>query len=324
MTTVDPQSNGYAPRRSRTGTAASFAVGLAAGAAGAAAGYALTNRLAEPRPHAELGHVVPAAVDPAWPQVFEALDTGVAVVDSDDSVSYANPGACALGVCGSDRLEPAALRSLARHVRLNGAKRGAELELERAGETVAVRVQAAPLPDGHVAVELIDVTEMHRVERVRRDFVANVGHELKTPVGALQLLAEALADAVDDPQAAARFTNRIQHESSRMARLVTELLELSRLQGAEPLPAPDTVSVDRVITEALDRGRTAAGAKDMTLERTGRRGLAVSGSEAQLATAVGNLVGNAVAYSPDETTVTVDVALIDAKVHVSVTDQGIG
>ncbi|MGH8880980.1 MAG: ATP-binding protein, partial [Stackebrandtia sp.] len=260
----------------------------------------------------------------AWHQVFEALRTGLCVVDGDNQVTYANTGARALGVDAGRQLESASLRSLAEHVRATSASRQVELELDHGGEPTAVRVDVAPLPEGHIAVELTDISELHRVERVRRDFVANVGHELKTPVGALQLLAEALADAVDDPAAAARFTTRIQHESARMSRLVSELLELSRLQGAEPMPAPVTVWIDRVVTEAVDRGRTAAPAKDITITRTGRRGLAVSGSENQLATALGNLVGNAVAYSPEGTEVTVDTAVSDGAVFITIADQGIG
>lgn len=256
--------------------------------------------------------------------MFDALRTGVCVLDADDEVTYANTGARALGIVTDTVIAPAALRSLAGHVRATAAPRQVELELDHGGDPTAVRVDVAPLPEGHIAVELTDISELHRVERVRRDFVANVGHELKTPVGALQLLAEALADAVDDPAAAARFTTRIQHESARMSRLVSELLELSRLQGAEPMPAPVTVWIDRVVTEAVDRGRTAATAKDITINRTGRRGLAVSGSENQLATALGNLVGNAIAYSPETTVITVDTDVKDDAVLIAVTDEGIG
>ncbi len=109
-------------------------------------------------------------------------------------------------------------------------------------------------------MEAADVTDSHRLARVRRDFVANVSHELKTPVGALRLLAEALLDATEvgetDPAAARRFAERIAHESARLGRLVSELLELSRLQGGEPLPEPVPVAVDRLVAEVIDRSRT--------------------------------------------------------------------
>src|SRR5690606_13476740 len=114
-----------------------------------------------------------------------------------------------------------------------------------AADPLAVQLRAVALGSGFVAVEAADITESHRVARVRRDFVANVGHELKTPIGALQLLAEALLDATDqaaDPAAARRFAERIHHESTRLNRLVSELMELSRVQGADPLPAPTPVA----------------------------------------------------------------------------------
>jgi two-component system sensor histidine kinase SenX3 len=191
------------------------------------------------------------------------------------------------------------------------------------------------LGGGFVAVEAADVTESHRVARVRRDFVANVSHELKTPIGALQLLAEALLDATDpsdlgspdpseDVAAARRFAERIQHESTRLGRLVNELLELTRLQGAEPLPAPDAVALDWVLAEVVDRTRTSAAARRIEIVVTGARGLTVYGSDSQLATAVANLVENAIAYSGEETRVTVSTEGDDEHVRIAVADQGIG
>ena len=179
-------------------------------------------------------------------------------------------------------------------------------------------------PAGHIAIEATDVTEAHRVARVRRDFVANVSHELKTPVGALALLAETLLDAADDPEASRRFAERIHHESQRLARLVKELLELSRLQGADPLPEPLPVSVDRIIAEVIDRERTGATAKGIDLLVTGEHGLTVYGNEGQLVTAVANLVENAITYSPEDTKVTIDATRVGDQVHIAVIDQGIG
>src|SRR5205823_7757272 len=112
---------------------------------------------------------------------------------------------------------------------------------------LAMGARAEPLDDGSVALVIDDLTETKRVESVRRDFVANVGHEIKTPVGALTLLAEAALGARDDPVAVQRFIERMQHEASRLARLVQELLDLSRLQGGDPLPGAMAVSIDAVV-----------------------------------------------------------------------------
>ncbi len=265
---------------------------------------------------------------PSPVQVVHALPVAVVVLDGQDDVVLANSTAVSLGVVRDDRVPVAELRRLVRDTRRSGTAHEAELELAaaRLGRVPeAVRVRSAPVGGlGHVALLVEDVTEARRVEAVRRDFVANVGHELKTPVGAMSLLAEALQDASEDPAAVRRFAGRVQHEAERLARLVQELIDLSRLQGADPLPAPEPVAVDRVVAEAVDRTRTLAAARGIALVVGGESGLAVSGSESQLVTALANLLDNAVAYSPDRTRVAVAVRRCQDGIEVSVTDQGIG
>lgn len=258
---------------------------------------------------------------------LDALSTALVVLDPNDDVALANPAARRLGVVREGRVTHNALRALARQVRRTGELRDIELELPRGRglDPLGVRARLAPLgPSGHVAVQVDDVTEAHRVAKVRRDFVANVSHELKTPVGALALLAEALLDATDDPVAVRRFAQRMQHESSRLGRLVQELIDLSRLQGADPLPEPKAVSVDHVVHEVVDRSRLAAEARGITVVAGGERGLTVQGSESQLVTALANLVDNAIAYSPERTRVALGTRRREGLVEVSVSDQGIG
>ena len=249
----------------------------------------------------------------------------------------ANRAAAQLGLVREDekstQVHPAVL-ALATQVTRSGVRREVELDLPRGiqdpgDEPFGVRVRVVPLigpdyPPGHVAVEATDVTEAHRLARVRRDFVANVSHELKTPVGALALLAETLLEAGDDPQTARRFAERIHSESQRLARLVKELLELSRLQGAEPLPAQGPVPVARIVSEVIDRSRTAAAAKHIDIHFAGTRGLTVHGNERQLVTAVANLVENAITYSPEHTKVTIEAEQAGSLVRIAVVDQGIG
>jgi two-component system sensor histidine kinase SenX3 len=280
---------------------------------------------------------------------LDSLRVGVVVLDQDDNPILVNPAARAMGLLraggeiGSVVAHPI-IRTIAGQVRRTGVRREAELDLPRGEGTGAdplgVHLRAVGLDGTHVAVEAADVTEAHRVARVRRDFVANVSHELKTPIGALQLLSEALLDATDagpgggaagngsqlaeDVAAARRFAERIHHESARLGRLVTELLELTRLQGAEPLPEPEPVSVDWVVAEVVDRTRTAAAARDIAVAVEGERGLTVYGSDSQVATAVANLVENALAYSRSQTTVTIAARADGDSVAISVTDEGIG
>ncbi|WP_412544254.1 ATP-binding protein [Longispora sp. K20-0274] len=259
---------------------------------------------------------------------LDGLRAGVIVLDPTDRVALANPAAIGMKLLKNDEsgLSHAVLRSLVAQVRRSGDPRDVELDLPRSGgrNPLGVRVRVTVLDDDHVHLEVEDVTEAHRVARVRRDFVANVSHELKTPVGALQLLSEALLEAVDDPETARRFTERIQHESARLARLVSELIELSRLQGAEPLPEPEPVGVDRMINEVLDRSRTAAVAKEITVRWEGEHGLTVYGHEGQLVTALANLVENAIAYSPEKTSITIHSEKSGKRVKIAVADEGIG
>jgi two-component system, OmpR family, sensor histidine kinase SenX3 len=275
---------------------------------------------------------------------LDSLRVGVVVLDPDDNPVLINPAARAMGLLrsGGDPGTIAAhpiLRTLAGQVRRTGVRREVELDMPRgrngsAQAPLGLHLRAVALNATHVAVEAADVTESHRLARVRRDFVANVSHELKTPIGALQLLAEALLDAtemadenVNDSQdlvAARRFAERIHHESARMGRLVSELLELTRLQGAEPLPTPEPVAVDWVLAEVTDRTRTPAAAKNIQLLYGGLRDATVYGNGGQIATAVTNLVENAIAYSGDDTKVTLTVRQDDAWIEIDVADQGIG
>jgi two-component system sensor histidine kinase SenX3 len=276
---------------------------------------------------------------------LDSLRVGVVVLDAEDEPVLVNPAARAMGLLrsggapGTIAAHPI-LRTLAGQVRRTGVRREVELDLPRgraggAQAPLGLHLRAVALNSTHVAVEAADVTESHRLARVRRDFVANVSHELKTPIGALQLLAEALLDATELPEAeladrsedliaARRFAERIHHESARMGRLVNELLELTRLQGAEPLPAPEPVALDWVIAEVVDRTRTTASAKRIEVVYTGPKGATVYGSDSQVATAVTNLVENAIAYSGEDTQVALTMHQDDDWIEIDVTDQGIG
>jgi len=265
-------------------------------------------------------------------RLLDLMDPAVLLVDADDVVVLANPAARALGIVRGSRLVVPQLAELARTVRAGGSRRA---DVPLSGDVVGsgprmvaahgVRLASGPVPPpGPVALVLQDVTEARRTEVVRRDFVANVGHELKTPVGALSLLAEAIQDASDDPEAVQRFAARISHEADRLSRLVRELIDLSRLQGGEPLPELAPVDVDQVLAEAVDRTRTAARAKELEIAVGGQQGLVVRGVESQLATAVTNLLANAVTYSDGGGRIAVAARGRSGFAEITVTDSGIG
>ena len=258
-------------------------------------------------------------------RVFRSAGSGTAVLAPSGDVVLANARATELGVVRDGRPDPRAWAAC-QQVLADGSPCEVDLSpLEyRARRPTAVVATVRPLGDGFTVVEAADTSEVVRLEATRRDFVANVSHELKTPVGALTLLAEAVQDAADDPTAVRRFAGRMQHEGNRLARLVAELIELSRLQGADPLPAATEVPVDRIVAEALDRTRLGSDKAGIAVVSGGDRGLSVRGSEPQLITALSNLVDNAVAYSPAGTRVAVGTRRREGHVEISVSDQGIG
>ena len=265
--------------------------------------------------------------------VLAVLSSSAVVLDSNDHVLQASEAARAFGLVDGDTLVVGELLALARQVRRDGEIREGEIDINLGGRlnrTTSFAVRVAPLGpgvgDGGLVLLLVeDQTERVRVEEVRRDFVANTSHELKTPVGALALLAETVEDAADDPEAVRRFAGRMRQEATRLTNLVQDMITLSRIQAAEPIPDPMPVGLDGVVAEALDRSRMKAAARGIELASTGTRRLFVLGDEELLVTALRNLLDNAVAYSPDKTKVVVTTKRVSADaVELSVTDQGIG
>jgi two-component system, OmpR family, sensor histidine kinase SenX3 len=260
-------------------------------------------------------------------EVLAVLPSSSVVVGEHDVVIRASAAVHALGIVRGDRIVVPDLLHTVRAVRRTGEIGELELDLPRGplgGGTIAVSARVAPLRRGLVVVLIEDRTAARRIDAVRRDFVANVSHELKTPVGALSLLSEAVHDAADDEEAVRRFAGRIQYESQRLSHLVQELIDLSRLQGEDPLKGARLVDVDDVVAQAVDRSRLAADRKSITLVAAGDRGLRVFGDEGQLVTALRNLIDNAVTYSAEHTRVTVAVRRNGELVEINVADQGIG
>ncbi len=272
---------------------------------------------------------IPAASDPLVPEgvaaVLSVLRSSALLVGPDDDVLKASAPAHSMGLVSGSRLIVEELAELVRQVRRDGRIREADLEL-RSGRAAPRHVvaRAAALSSRLTLVLVDDRTRERRVETIRRDFAVNVSHELKTPVGALALLAEAVAEAADEPEAVQRFAARMRIESERLSRLVQQIVELSRVQGDDPLDEVDVVDVDGLAELALDRVRVDASDKSIELAFAGTSGLEVVGSPDQLAVALGNLVENAVAYSPGHTRVTISARENASRVDISVTDQGLG
>lgn len=273
-----------------------------------------------------------AVLPPGVDTVLSVLRSSAVVLDESDSVVKASSAAYALGLVRGGKLAVEPMLNMARDTRRDGEIRQVELDLagrgSGRGEALAVSARVAPLGSRLVLLLVEDLTEARRIEAVRRDFVANVSHELKTPTGALSLLSEAVMDASDDPEAVTRFAGRMQIEATRLTNLVQELIDLSRVQNDDPLEDSEPVSVDELVAEAIDRSRQPASTKQITMVSGGAADLHVWGSRGQLAAALGNLVENAVNYSPARTRVGIAARHIAAPggdlIEIAVTDQGIG
>jgi len=275
----------------------------------------------------------PARLPPGIASVLSVLSSSAVVLDSNDRVLRASAAARAFGLVKGDRLMVTELAALARQVRRDGEIREGEFEVpvpRLGGRTTSFAVRVAPLGatiggGGLVLLLAEDQTESRRVDEVKRDFVANTSHELKTPVGALALLAETIEDAADDAEAVRRFASKMRQEAQRLTNLVQDLITLSRIQAVEPVPDPRPVALDTVVAEAVDRCRMRANARGITLASVGSRGLSVLGDEDLLVTALRNLLENAVAYSPEKTRVVITTRKTpEGHAELSVADQGIG
>ena len=275
----------------------------------------------------------PARLPPGIASVLSVLSSSAVVLDSNDRVLRASAAARAFGLVKGDRLMVTELAALARQVRRDGEIREGEFEVpvpRLGGRTTSFAVRVAPLGaaiggGGLVLLLAEDQTESRRVDEVKRDFVANTSHELKTPVGALALLAETIEDAADDAEAVRRFAGKMRQEAQRLTNLVQDLITLSRIQAVEPVPDPRPVALDTVVAEAVDRCRMRANARGITLASVGTRGLSVLGDEDLLVTALRNLLENAVAYSPEKTRVVITTRKTpEGHAELSVADQGIG
>jgi two-component system sensor histidine kinase SenX3 len=258
--------------------------------------------------------------------VLSILRSSAVVVDEADRVLKASAPAYAFGLVRGDTVLVPELLDLVAQVRRDGEIRESDLAMPapNGGTARTLTARVAPLGARLVLALVEDRTRERRVEEVRRDFVANVSHELKTPVGAMRLLAEAVTDAADDPEAVQRFAGRMLTESDRLSRLVQQIIELSRLQADDPLETPVMVDLDAAVATAIDTSATEAAARQVTVESRGEPGLEVFGSQEQIGAAISNLVANAVAYSGEGARVVVTTRSEGGQVQISVVDQGIG
>jgi len=256
------------------------------------------------------------------------LDGASLIVAPGEVSIFVNSEAEQLGILRDGRIQSEELLASIRVVRRTNIKQTGTIEIARGpiGEGKReITVTIIPLTENELVLVLLrDESEAQRVHDVRRDFVANISHELKTPIGALSLLSEAVLGAKDDSEAVTRFASRMQSEAKRLTGLVQEIIQLSRVQDSDPLKQAQLLSASDIIKEALDQCRTTADSRKITLNFQESEDGAILGDRDQLTMAIHNLIENAVNYSPADTKVAISTSIQGEIITISVADQGIG
>lgn len=259
--------------------------------------------------------------------VLESMDDAACVIDSSGLVLAISHAAARFGIEVGATLDNPELRELVRTVRSIGASSTETMRITRPGVSLDPRLVSARASELAARLTLLiirDVTEQERLDQMRRDFVANTSHELKTPVGAVSLLAEAIESAADDPAQVRIFASRISAEATRLGQLTGRIMSLSRLQTADGANDFGPVAIDEVVAASIEAHAVQADSAGVELMRGGDRGVFVRGDLQILIEAVGNLVANAILYSPTGSRVGVGVKIEGETVEIAVSDQGIG
>ncbi|WP_407929013.1 sensor histidine kinase [Aestuariimicrobium ganziense] len=271
------------------------------------------------------------------PQVHEhaaallgVLRSGGMIVGPHDHVLRSNPQARSWGLSRGDRIAHAEVLDLVRSARRDDRAVIRDLDIRRGVGTTPLRLtlRVAPLGEGTMVALAEDRSVMLRADETRRDFVTNVSHELKTPIGAISLMAEAVLDATDDPETVQHFAERINIETGRLGQLVTQIINLSRLQADDPMLDPELIQLPELVAEAIDRCQEQARKRRINVVTAGDDDVVVMGELSQLSDAVTNLVQNAIAYSDEGGRVAVSHRLVqqgdEPFVEIAVADNGIG
>jgi two-component system sensor histidine kinase SenX3 len=258
--------------------------------------------------------------------LLDVLASAGILLNGSNTVIRATKNAQALGLIQNRLLAHDSLVDLVDLARLSDGPREVELELSTGlqNENVWVSARAVRLADGNVLLTVEDETEAKRLEETRRDFVANISHELKTPIGAISLLSEALSDASDDPKMVKKFSADLIKESKRLASLVQEIIQLSRLQSTDVIKNAQVIDLAEVIQEAIERNSVLAEKRKIRISADAPSGIRVLGDQEMLTVAVKNLIENAITYSDEGKQVGLGLREKHGVAAIAVTDNGIG
>ena len=280
------------------------------------------------RKHEVTESTVPQGITPVMAALLANIDAETIIIGAGDLVIFMSESANNFNLHRDGRINNESLQHLIRAVRRSGNIQEATMELPRGPlgtGTHDLLVRVIPLEaNGMICVLIFDDSEMRRLDSIRRDFVANISHELKTPIGALSILSEAVLGASDDPEAVVRFATRMQAESKRLSDLVQEIINLSRLQDDDPLKNAKVIDLNEVLLNAIDQSELNASARNIELIYSEQAQARIKGDHSQVTMAISNLIENAINYSPEGTRVAIALRVNDGLAEVSITDQGIG
>ncbi len=270
----------------------------------------------------------PNNITPALIAVLNSLNRESIILDASGNIIFETNKTSLLNLVSEGKVTSEELSALVRVVRRTGKSQEGSIEVARGpigkGKRELQITATLISPDGSVLILVDDEGEKQRVDAVRRDFITNISHELKTPIQALTLNSDALLEVKNEPEKVILFANKIKTQANRLNDLVQEIINLSKLQDSDPLDMAAQVDITNVINEAVDQCEALAQARNVLIDIGDVKNAAVTGNREQLVMAVHNLVENAINYSPEKTRVTISTKLDSQIIEILVKDQGIG
>ena len=268
-----------------------------------------------------------AVISDGAAELLEVLAEAGIVLSAQNKVVRATTSALAMGLIRDRALVHKNLLELVNTARESKTIEIVEVELVagiKGARKLFVRARAVDLGSGSVLLIVDDKTEAQRLDETRRDFMANISHELKTPVGAIGLLSEAILDNTGDPELVQKFSENVLKESKRLSALVKDIIQLSRIQAAETVIGAELIDLDEVVRDAIDRNAFKAERRKVKIEYIAEKNIRVIGDEEMLAVAFKNIIENAIVYSPEGSKVGVSLEKSGNVAEVRVVDNGVG
>ncbi len=297
-----------------------FVLGVVLG--GIAAVVVVTRLRKRVKEKLQQGH----SISDASTELLEVLSVSAVILNPSNVAVRATQAALAMGLLRVRSLRHAELLALVDRAReSNGIESlDAEIDTGLRGASIFVNARATKLGDSNVLLLVEDRTEARRLDETRRDFIANISHELKTPIGAISLLSEAIKDAEGDPVMLEKFTKSLRKEAKRLASLVNDVIQLSRYQSVEMQSHAEMVDLAAVVEEAVERNAFRAEQKNIEIKFLAPSGITVVGDQEMLIVALKNLIENAIIYSDENDTVGVGLRVNEDVAEIAVTDNGVG